>query len=158
MSAFFEEFKDEYVDLLFKVSSQGNWNDWIEFCLRGTIQQSQDAIRRSDLIDALREDLANRLNKLGKKSFRMGEIVQDLIARPLMTIPILAKRFGVQYQTAKSDIERLIEAGILDELKGNRPKVYFSKDIYRIAFAQADEIEAMDAERRRKKAEADGSA
>lgn len=54
LSAFFDKYKNEYIDLLFEISAKGNWKDWIAFCLRGTIEQSRDAIRRFDTLLKLR--------------------------------------------------------------------------------------------------------
>lgn len=54
MSAFFERHKDEYIDRLFMVSANGEWDRWVEFCLMGVVEQSVDAIDRIDKLVALR--------------------------------------------------------------------------------------------------------
>src|SRR5439155_23176186 len=61
LSAFFERYKDEYVDNLFKVSAEGAWDKWIEFCLNGTIQQANDAIRRCDQLGKLKVEMLNKV-------------------------------------------------------------------------------------------------
>lgn len=143
MSAFYERHKDEYIDNLFKVSSEGNWTEWIEFCLRGAIHQADDAILRCDLFDSLKRDFASRLEDIGRKNVRMLETVQGLFASAVLTVPYLARRYGVHYQTAKKDVERLIGAKILRELPRPRPKAYYCPEIFSIAYGQPEEIEEM---------------
>ena len=46
MSAYFERYKEEYIDKLFRVSTHGDWDRWVEFCSRGMAAQSRDGIRR----------------------------------------------------------------------------------------------------------------
>jgi len=38
------------------------------------------------------------------------------------------------YPTAKSDIQRLIEAKILQELPGITPKTFFSPEVFHVAY------------------------
>jgi hypothetical protein len=45
----FERFKDDYIDHLFMVSSDGQWLPQMRFCLQGVVAQSNDTICR--LID-----------------------------------------------------------------------------------------------------------
>jgi Fic family protein len=46
MSAFFDENRDEYIDRLFRISTEGDWEGWIEFCLRGVVFQARDTENR----------------------------------------------------------------------------------------------------------------
>src|SRR5436190_5669971 len=44
LSSYFEQNRDEYMDLLLAVSQQGRWTDWVEFFLKGIARQSKLAI------------------------------------------------------------------------------------------------------------------
>ncbi|MEN8163883.1 MAG: Fic/DOC family N-terminal domain-containing protein [Acidobacteriota bacterium] len=137
MSAFFEKHKDEYVGFLFNVSARGEWTEWIRFCLRGTISQAKDAIRRCDLLNSLKELMHK---KADGGSGRLHRIVDGLFAYPLTTIPMIAKAFEIGYPTAKSDIEQLIKMGILDHLgDSHHPKVFFATGIAEIAYMDLDD-------------------
>ena len=133
MSPFFERYKDEYIDLMFNVSAKGNWTEWIEFCLRGTIEQSTDAIRRCELLGKLRE---NFLSRAEGGSSRIHRIIEDLFSRPLTTVPTLRDTLGVTYPTAKSDVDYLVSIDILKPLDpSKRPVSYYAPEIFRIAYA-----------------------
>ena len=56
MSAFLEKNKTEYMDLLLSVSTDGAWEDWIAFCLRGVVSQSIDTEHRCDKLLALHRE------------------------------------------------------------------------------------------------------
>jgi hypothetical protein len=45
-----------------------------------------------------------------------------------------SERLSYTYTTAKSDITRLIAAGILSEVPNVRPKTYFTPAVYEIAY------------------------
>jgi len=131
MSAFFERYKDEYIDNLFRISSEGDWETWIEFCLRGTIEQAEESIRRCDAFRILKERF---MREAGQTSLRAHAIIEDLFTTPVVRIPALAKRHSVSYPTAKADITSLVEKGVLQEIPGTRPKAYFSPAIFAIAY------------------------
>ncbi len=135
LSAFFDKYKDEYINLLFQVSAEGNWNDWIAFCLRGTIEQSKDAIRRFDQLLTLRTQYMDLLNQAGG-SIRLNRLIEHLFESPAITISQFAEMCGVQYNTARADIERLVGANILMESDIQaRPKIYFASNILEIAYS-----------------------
>jgi Fic family protein len=133
MSAFFERYKDEYISNLFNVSSKGDWSAWIEFCLRGTIQQANDSISRCHKFKRLREDYLKRMTS---HSPRTCQIIEHLFTSPVVTIPILASRYDINYRTAQSDIMRLVQVGILTEIENARPRTFFSREIMGIAYSE----------------------
>ncbi|MHC4520467.1 MAG: Fic family protein [Planctomycetota bacterium] len=133
MSAFFEKHKDEYIDNLYRISSEGDWETWIEFCLRGTVVQAEDSIRRCDSLRLLKDHF---IQEGGGVSVRTHAIIEDLFTSPVLTIPNLVKRYSITYPTAKTDITGLVRKGILQEISDSRPRVYFAPRIFQIAYTE----------------------
>lgn len=133
LSPYFERYKDEYIDSLFNVSAKGNWTNWVNFCLRATIEQSKDSIRRIDKLVVLRQDYHDRIVQLNA-SARLHPIIENLFAEPIVTVANLRRTLDVTYPTAKGDVERLVNAGILNELKGFYPKTYYASEIMSVAY------------------------
>ena len=133
LSAYFERYKDEYINYLFNVSANNNWRDWINFCLRATISQSIDSIRRIDELVELRKNYHDRTLSLTGTT-RLHPIIEDIFARPVVAVSKLAKIYDVTYPTASSDISKLESVGILRELPGVYPKSYFAPEVMRIAY------------------------
>jgi len=135
MSAYFEKYKDEYIDNLFKVSTQGAWSDWIEFCLRGAIYQAHDSINRCHQFNHLRSEFHERVDN---PSPRTHAIIEGLFNTPVVTISSVAREHEIAYPTAKSDIDRLVKANILAESKKKRNKIFYSYELIDAAYSDQE--------------------
>ena len=135
LSPFFERFKDEYTSKLYKVSSENDWTGWIEFCLRGTIEQAKDSIWRCNEFNRLKREFHDRVKDYSPTS-RTHELIESLFRNPIVSISSLSRTFGVAYQTAKADVAVLINAGILSELEDISPKTHFSKEVFTTAYSE----------------------
>lgn len=135
MSAYFDRYKDEYIDRLFQVSTNGDWTAWIEFCLHGVVEQALDAQQRCANLLALREEYHRRLAEISCSN-RINRIVEDLFINPVVTAVSLRERTSVTYPTARADIDCLVQLGILQEiqLRQRRQKGYYCEDIFKITY------------------------
>jgi len=141
MSAFFDEYKDEYVDKLYRVSTKGEWSKWIEFCLRGVVQQAKDSIRRCDELNRLRKQYHERIVS---PTARTHQFIESLFTDPFVQISNLAKKLGVTYPTAKSDVKLLENAGILQLLNGPWQKTYYCGEVFRVAYGEDEQKHSSD--------------
>jgi len=133
MSAFFEEFEDEYVRNLFEVSTEGRWSQWIEFCLRGTIAQARDSIRRCHAFKKLHDSYYEQIRS-NCPGPRIHQIVDMLFTYPVLTVPAVVKGFGITYHTARQDLEKLAECGVLREVNNSRPRTFVAQQLMQIAY------------------------
>lgn len=138
LSAFFEKYRDEYIDRLFKVSAQGGWESWIEFCLEGTRTQATDTVQRCEKLLAVRADFAARVESVGG-SVRLSQIIERVFYSPFVRVADLGRELGVTYPTAKSDVERLVAANVLRELENLTPKTYYAPEVFDVAYEDAED-------------------
>jgi Fic family protein len=129
LSPYFERYKDEYISNMFKVSTEGAWSNWLEFCLKGVIQQSTKAAQTCKDLHLLKEEMHKRTEKDGRA--RIHGVINDLFDYPVVRIGPLAKKRGVLYPTAKSDVEYLVSKSILAPLPNSKIKTFF-----RLRFSQ----------------------
>jgi Fic family protein len=134
MSAFFEKNKARYMDLLFNVSANGDWESWISFCLEGVIAQSQDTEKRCDKLLVLHRDFHSRL-KAG--SVRLSNFVDRLFRSPVISVTQYCKEFGVSYPTARSDLRKLEQLGIVQPVE-TQNITYYCSAIYAVTFEDVD--------------------
>jgi Fic family protein len=134
MSAFFERRKQDYMDRLLRVSTHGDWRSWVEFCLLGVVEQAQDTETRCDKLLGLHRDFHARVKD---GSFRLPGLVDDLFESPVVTVTGVKDRFRVSYPTAKSDLQRLVAMGIIQELSGAQLMTYYCSSIYEITYEGA---------------------
>jgi Fic family protein len=135
MSPYFDQYRDEYYECLFAVSTRGAWSQWIEYCLRGVVLQCRDATQRCELLSTLKEDYHRMMEGA---SPRIHPIIEELFGLPMLTVPSVAERFNITYPTALSDIEKLEQSGILRLMDNTRPKKYVATKIFDIAFEDLD--------------------
>jgi cell filamentation protein, protein adenylyltransferase len=138
LSAFFEAHKDEYIQRLFNVSARGEWLEWIEFCLRGTVMQANDSIRRCREFNRLHDEFQNRVTQ---PSCRTHRLIDKLFISPVVSVTSTAKEFDVDYQTARKDLEKLVEFKILRELRDHRPRSFVASEVMSVAYDEPVEWE-----------------
>lgn len=131
MSSYFEKNRSDYIDLLLRISTHNDWESWIRFCLKGVIEVSNETEKRCSELIALEEEYKNRIEQ---GSYRLSVLVERLFQGPATTIPMVARLFDTSYHTAKRDVEKLMEVGILNEIRNQRPKVYYAKEIFDVTY------------------------
>jgi Fic family protein len=137
LSPYLDKHKDEYIDRLFAVSTRGDWVGWITLCLRATMEESRDALRRIDKLIKLKAKYEEQLAKIPHSSARLQQIVVSLLSSPITTITALAKQFEVSFPTASQDVKKLVELKILTESGRNaKPKYYLSQEFFEAAYSE----------------------
>lgn len=134
LSAYFEQNRSEYYDLLLRTSQQGDLTPWLNFFLRGVRRQAQDAERRTHRLVALQADLRNQLLEEGRPGSVL-RLAEHLLAQPMVTAPMVARLTGVTAPTANAAIRALVERGDLEEISGReRYRLYQATEIFKAAY------------------------
>lgn len=132
LSDYFERFYDDYVGLMLRVSQTGDWLSWLGFFLQGVTTQAQDAMERATRLLALWQRYRQDLQQEGV-SARVLLLVDDLFARPAITVASARERLGVTDRAARQIIGKLEDAGIVAEMTGKqRNRVYLATGIYAV--------------------------
>ena len=63
LSAFIEAHRQDYYDLLQRVGTEGDWNNWLRFFLTGVDEVSREATKRAGQLMKLREEFNLRLRR-----------------------------------------------------------------------------------------------
>lgn len=78
LSPYFEKHKEDYVERLFRVSSEGDWEGWVTFCLCGVIERARDAVQRCSDLHVLKRQFQEKIGP--NCSSRIIQIVDDLFS------------------------------------------------------------------------------
>lgn len=137
LSAFFEQHRQEYYDLLLKVSQAGAWREWIEFFLLAVTEQSNDAVSRSrKLLDLLRQ--YSQMAREKHLSPTARQLVELIFMRPVLNAKTAREFLKVSYPSAQYALSSLEEAGILAEITGRkRDKAYAAKVVLKALDGEA---------------------
>ncbi len=131
LSAFFEREKKTYADLMLRVSQEGVWDEWLRFFLRGVTEQSKDGVQRSKRVLELRETYRKKL-QAERASGNVLSLLDQLVYTPMTTARGASEQLDVTYQGAQIIIDKLVEAGILEEVPDTRPRAYVAREVVRI--------------------------
>lgn len=127
-----EDRKDEYIDLMLKVSTEGAWEDWLEFFLDAVQKSAISSIKVVDRLIKLQESYRERVTVLSRSANPIG-LVDMLFESPVITVRDVQDKFSVTYRAARKTIDRLIECKILMEMDRFHPTVFVAPEIMRIA-------------------------
>ncbi len=128
LSAFFEATRRDYYECLRGVSERGEWEAWLEYFLLGVARQAEDALSRTERINACLSSWHQLV--AGTASRTPVDLVDLLAENPYWTVKRVAERLDVAYSTAQRAVERLVGHSILTEItNGKRSRVYCARDI-----------------------------
>lgn len=139
LSAYFEQHRQDYYDLLMAVSERGAWSEWLAFFLRGVAEQSRDTIVRARKLQDLREDWRRRLTQARAPALLL-QLADSLFEAPVLTIPQAQRILGVRhYNSAKLNVEKLVSAGVLQPLDdATYGKTFVASEIIDIVGGERD--------------------
>jgi len=130
MSQFFEDNRDEYVDLLLAVSQRGAWVEWIEFFLKGVTRSCDKTIETIHKVRELQDSYKERCQQ-ARNSVLLLQIVDSLFESIVTTVPIVRQMTGTSYTAALNNVKKLVKYDILKPayVSTHRPKYYFATEL-----------------------------
>ena len=138
LSAFFEQYRDEYFNLLLRTSRNGDLLPWIRFFLRGVRHQARDAERRTIRLVKLQRELRDGLLDENRAP-SVIRLAEQLLTHPFVTAPRVAKLLDVTPPTAYAAINTLVERGDMIEVPGaGRSRLYQAPQIYEAVYGPLD--------------------
>jgi Fic family protein len=128
-STFLEAHREEYYQHLLDVSQKGAWTDWVKFFARGIESAAVDALDRIDRLKTLQAAYHAKLQK-ARSSALLLRFVDELFVGQAISTTRAAAVLGVTYAAAQSNIDKLVDAGILREITGQkRNRLYLAEGI-----------------------------
>lgn len=126
LSGYIVDNKSEYYKRLREVTSQDAWEEWILFMVRGVQEAAESA---TDLINELRllqEQTGEKIRALGISAG--ADLAHLLFIKPYVRIADIEEAGLAKRQTASTWLAQLAEAGILQEHKIGRGKIFANID------------------------------
>jgi len=123
LSSYIIEFKDEYYTLLNRVRTEGAWEEWIMYMLKGIEQTSLQSIELIEEIMKLMHETKTVLKENFSK-FYSKDLLEILFKHPYTKISFLIEELGVTRKTATNYLKELEAFGLLQSVKVGR-EIYF---------------------------------
>ena len=128
LSAYFEDHRGDYIDLLFGVNQRGEWEAWLSFFLTAIKAQAEDAVVRGNALLDLRERYRQRYQT--GQTARILPILDRLFERPTITVSEAAQAAAITFTAANRNIARLVNDGTLvEQTSRQRNRIFLAPEI-----------------------------
>lgn len=123
LSHYLKQHRSEYYDRLMAIRTDGDWEGWLKFFIRGVHQVSREAADTARNILKLREDhrqlLSDKLSKdkLATTPYDFA-FLEYLFEQPIITVRTTEQRLNCAFATANKVVERFVKLGLLEEMTG----------------------------------------
>jgi Fic family protein len=129
LSAYLAANGDRYRDLLLGVSRDGDFAPWVTFVADAIRVEALASVNRVDRLVGLQDQMRRQVKAAGVRGLAR-EVVEELIATPVVSASGLRARHNMSWPTANAAIKRLEDLGILSEVTGGKyGKVYVAGEV-----------------------------
>ena len=127
LSAYFENYRQEYYDHLLAISQKGDWETWLGFFVRGVSEQARNGVVRMERLQAIRMEYQPIVDT-DRNRTRMSAVVDFLFSRPILSVRQVSDGLGIPFKTAQDYLSKLVRAGVLSEITGYARNRIFQSD------------------------------
>lgn len=125
LSLYFKNQRQAYYDHLQLVRETGDWEEWIQFFLKGVIETANQAIETAQKILKLFTEDRKNIESIGKPSASTLIVHKYLQKHPITDAKKTVEHCKVTLPTANKSLHHLADLGIVKEITGKaRNKVY----------------------------------
>jgi Fic family protein len=120
LSLYLKEHRDEYYESLQRIRTEGDWEGWLRFYLRGVESVSLQATSTARNIVQLFETDRQNLQEIGKGASSALRVHELLKERPILSIAATVRALKMTKPTAAAAMENLEKLNIVREESGRR--------------------------------------
>lgn len=129
LSLYLKSHRARYYELLERVRTEGEWEEWVSFFAAGVSESASSAVTTARRLSVIASEDRERVRTLARGT-TLPELLRCLQERPVTTVTQLASRAGVTFVTATKGLGTLEEAGLVREMTGRKRNRVFSYHRY----------------------------
>lgn len=141
LSLFFKTHRTAYYEKLMRVRTNGEWEQWIDFFLKGVIETAEQATNAvTDLLELFASD-REKIQSLGRVAGSVLRVHEYLQNRLILSVPQVAESLKLSQPTIRSAIRHLEEMDIVHEVTGReRGRLYIYTSYFAIMRAGTEPL------------------
>ena len=140
LSRYFLHHRREYYAGLRSVTESGAWESWLRFILAGVKEVAEEGRDNLIKIRELRKEFAERA-RIDAPTASSEQLMDLLFIRPYATTKMVQEVDGVTRATARSRLEALAKAGMLERVKSGRHQLFRNSQLIEILVGRSDDME-----------------
>lgn len=138
ISHYLKRHRARYYDLLQSTREDGDWENWLSFFLTGIFEVSNEAAATARSIVELRERHREFItDTFGRAAGNGLKLLEHLFRTPVITVQIVSGLLNITYAGAANLVNKLEEAGLLNELTGQARNRVFRYEPYVALFSES---------------------
>lgn len=131
LSHYLKRRRQEYYERLQAVRTDGDFEGWLVFFLRGVAEVSLEAADTARRILELRENDRRAITeRLGRAAGNGHRVLERLYERPIVSVTDVQELLGTTFAGANQIVRRLVDLGVLREITGQARHRRFRYDAY----------------------------
>ncbi len=130
LSLYLKRHRSQYYDLLTRVRTNGDWEQWLEFFLTGVKETAEQAFETAKRILHMIDTDRKKIEGLGRAAASALRGFQIIQMHPIISAPALVKMLNVSFPTASAALDQLSIAGIVREVTGKERHRVFAYSGY----------------------------
>jgi len=134
LSRYIIENKADYYELIQAVRDNSSYEAWVVWILKGVEQTANATTKIVKDINRLMQGCKSEME--AKTNVYSKELLDALFVHPYTKISFIEKQLSVHRNTAASQLNSLVEVGILDKIKLGRSNYYVNKALYSLLSAE----------------------
>ncbi len=130
LSLYFKTHRARYYELLDRVRTDGEWEEWVRFFAQGVEETASTAVATTGELHALAQADRARIRGVGRVASSALQVHEALAANPLTSIRRMVEKTRLSTPAVTSALLQLSELGITREITGRRRGRVFAYSAY----------------------------
>jgi len=134
ISGYFEQHKEQYIEVMRNVSQNNEWNQWIKFFLKAVQEQATKNLEIAERIRNLYEEMKIQFTELLSSKWCIV-VLEFIFTNPIFRNNRFVSTTQIPTTTATNVIKKLIDRGYLIQKEissGRRPSLYSFEPLMRL--------------------------
>ena len=140
LSRYINDHRSEYYRLLLRVTSDGDWESWLLYVLRGVEETARWTTAKIAAIRALQAHTTDFIRQRLPKTYSR-ELVDLIFERPYCRIGNVTERGIAKRQTASVYLKQLVGIGVLTEHAVSKEKLFLHPKLMRLLTEETNDLE-----------------
>ena len=119
-SLYFKQNRARYYELLNRVRSDGEWEEWVEFFAQGIEQTANSAVATAQRMNEMAQVDRDSIQKAGRVVGSSLQVHSALLSRPLNTIARLSQDTRLSVPAVTNALGALMDLNLVTETTGRR--------------------------------------
>ena len=120
LSLYLKQHRVRYYELLDRVRSDGEWEEWVAFFATAVEETANGAVATAHRLGEMARDDRAAVRRIGRVAGSALQVHQALLTRPIANIASLAAQSQLSVPAVTKSVKALVELGLVRETTGRK--------------------------------------